>query len=73
MPAYTHPSCWTAEDSSLNRVNENTAMKRTAHARVGDNAGLAEIVDHNVANAMEQVGAVNEDELEAKMEDKKLR
>lgn len=73
MPAHTHPSCWTAEDNSIDRIRELTALKIDAHRVLRGSAGTAEQDANHAALAMEQVGALNEEELLIKQENRRLR
>lgn len=73
MPAYTHPSCWTAENTTIDRIREITQLKQNAHMTLRSSASTTEQIEHDVAYAMQQVGALNEEELVIKKKNKKLR
>ena len=72
LPAYTHPSCWPAEDNSWGRINELTRRKEE-NVWPGTNAPTADRIAYNNAFNNIPLAALTQEEQEAKQEKKYLR
>lgn len=73
MPAFTHPSCWSAEGTSLERLKENTARKKAGVKVPDDSAGPTEWKAYQDAEDSEQLGALTLEELMEKKEWKRCQ
>lgn len=73
MPAFTHPSCWAAEENSIDRLRKLTAKKEAGLDSPSSNASSAEWNDYLDAMDSEELGALNVEELAEKKERRRRR
>ena len=70
MPSLTHPSCWPAEENSIDRLRKLTAKKEAGFDCPSSNAATSKFKDFLDAVDSVELGALNLEEL-AEMKDRK--